>query len=147
MPHHAKSTKVRRDEAMIDGLLVHAERLGYVSLGKGSNVKPATVAALYRKHLGALRRVRELEAAWKAALLVERTLEAELKRTHAQVQRYLLAFFGDDVVALKAFDLKPRTAPVVSVETKARAVEKRRATRRLRGTMGKRQRRKVKAGR
>jgi hypothetical protein len=145
VPHHAKNTKVRRDEAMIEGLLGHAQRLGHVSLGKGPNVKPAAVAALYRKHLEALRRADELEAAWKTALLVERRLEAELKPTHAQVQRYVLAFFDDDVAALKLFDMKPRKQPVVSVETKQRAVEKRRETRRLRGTMGKRQRKKAKA--
>ncbi len=147
VPRHAKSTKIQRDRGMIKGLRAHTETLRFVSLGKGPNVEAETVVAMYQKHLDALLDATEKEMAWKTALLVERRLEAALKKTHLQVQRYVEGVFGEDAIELRRFGLKPRKKAVTSIDTKLRAVEKRRETRRLRGTMGKRQRKKIKAGR
>jgi hypothetical protein len=129
---------------MIRGLRAYAKRLGRVSTGKGPTVDPEDVVAMYRAHLAALLRANEKEAEWRAALAVERRLEANLKPKHLQMQRYLEGVFGPESLELANFDLKPRKEPYVPVETKLRAVEKRRETRRQRKTMGKRQRRKVK---
>lgn len=144
VPRHSKDTKIRRDRGMIRGLRACAKRLGRVSMGKGATVDPEEVVAMYQEHLAALLRANEKEAEWKAALAVERRIEAALKPQHLQMQRYLEGVFGPDSPELRAFDLKPRKTPVVRIETKRRAVEKRRETRRMRKTMGKRQRRKLK---
>lgn len=146
MPRHAKDTKVTRDKGMIKGLRAYAKRLGRVSRGKGPNVDPAEVIAMYQEHLDALLRANEKEMEWKAALLVERRLETALKPEHLQMQRYLEGVFGPDSLELRRFGLKPRKTPVVPIATKKRAAEKRRETRRLRKTMGKRQRRKLRRG-
>ena len=145
MPRHAKSTKVQRDSQMAAGLRAHARELGKVQAGHGL-VSPEAVAASYEEHLAALKDADAKEVAWKTAIRRERKLEAGIKATHPHVQRYLEAVYGPDSTELVQYGLTPHQEAVTPVATKAAAVEKRRETRRRRGTMGKKQRRKLKAG-
>ena len=143
MPRHAKHTKYERDENMIRGLRSHAAKLIAFDLGTGFK-SPDAVAAKYQAHLDAMSDVTEKEIAWKLAVERERVLEAEIKNLHPRVQDYLRSHFGAGASALRRFGLKPAKEPTVPVKTKLRAIEKRRETRRLRGTMGKKQRRRIK---
>jgi hypothetical protein len=142
MPRHAKSTKYARDTRMMEGLIKHAALLNFGPPGLVES--PLALAARFREHLDAMRAVERREAAWRDALRREAKIEAGIKDLMARLARLLSGVLGVDAPVLRDFGLKPATKPKVSVETKRRAVEKRAATRRLRGTMGRRQRKKVK---
>ncbi len=57
---------------------------------------------------------------------------------------YLRSHYGKKSARLRLFGLMPSTGPEIPVEVKARAVERRLETRRLRGTLGKKQRSRIK---
>jgi hypothetical protein len=143
MPKHAKQTKVTRDEAMIEalpGLEPNQRRQFPPALGSVE-----AVVARYQEHLDAVADVRAKEIAWRVAVERERQLEAELQPLHARVTLVLRGFFGSSSTKLQDFGVRPQKTPHTPIEVKARAVERRLETRRLRGTIGKKQRKRIKA--
>ena len=143
MPRHAKATKIARDEGMIAGMTKTFPEDERFTI-RGVSHTPQTLAAEYRRHLELLREVTWREVAWRAAVDQERKLEASLKRLHEFVKMYLAGRFGPSSPALRAFGLKPQKKAVTSIETKQLAIMKRLETRKLRKTMGKKQRKKIK---
>jgi lipase chaperone LimK len=127
---------------MIKGLAKHAETL--INLWIGSIRSPEELAARFQAHLEAMATVAEDEIRWRIAIQREEKLEKEMKALLARVVPYLLGAFGEDSATLRDFGLEPRKKPKTSVATKLRAVEKRKATRALRKTMGKKQRLRIK---
>jgi len=143
MPRHAKATKIARDEGMIAGITkTFPEDEKFIIRGVWHT--PQTLAAEYRQHLELLREVTTREVEWRTAVDQERKLEASLKGLHEYVKMYLAGRFGPSSPALRAFGLKPQKKAVTSVETKTLAIMKRLETRKLRKTMGKKQRKKIK---
>jgi hypothetical protein len=142
MPRHAKSTKVQRARGMIAGLKKHAERLVNPRLESLE-----TIASRYQAHLDALDKVAAAHAAWMQAVRDEVRLETELKKLTERLRRYLQGIFGDHSAALLDFGLKPRKKAYISAEKMLRTVEKRNATRKARGTMGKRQKKALRRAR
>jgi hypothetical protein len=144
MPKHAKHTKASRDEGMLRGLHELGPKLLYIRGGPGLDTVDAIVAR-YRAHLAAMAEVAEKEIAWRLAVERERALEVEILAIHARVVLGLRAQFGSRSAQLRRFGLRPARVPKISAETKRRAVERRLETRRLRGTLGKKQRKRIKA--
>ena len=60
---------------------------------------------------------------------------------------YLIGVFGESPAMLGDFGLKPRKKAKMSAEKMLRTVEKRNATRKARGTMGRRQKKALKRAR
>jgi hypothetical protein len=138
MPRHAKSTKYLRDTRMIAGLDKYRAKLKNLQLGTGLDT-PDSVAARFQAHLDAMQAVAANEVAWRVAIQREQQLEIEIKRLIERTKFYLRSLFGAKSATLREFGLKPQAKSKVSTETALRAVEKRRETRRLRRTMGKKQ--------
>jgi hypothetical protein len=102
------------------------------------------LAAPFEAHLRAMDEVDRREKAWREAVAEEQKLEKRIQRHALHLAEIARARFGADGAKLRDFGLEPRKPPRISVQTKAAAVEKRRETRKRRGTMGRRQRTKVK---
>ncbi len=128
---------------MLQALAKHAEALTGMRLCTGEGADE--VARRVREHLDAMDAVRATEIAAKVAVQRERKLETALKLLLPNVRLYLDSRFGRSAPVLEEFGLKPFRPGKPSMKTLARAVEKRRETRKLRGTMGKKQRRAIKA--
>ncbi len=139
MPRHAKSTKVLRNRGMIAGLQKHASTLKAQGVGS-----PAAFGARFQAQLDALDRIAAAHAALRDALADEERLETEIRKLAARVTDFVLATFGETSVVLYDFGLKPRKKAKISAAKMLRTVEKRNATRKARGTMGKRQRKALK---
>ncbi len=142
MPRHAKLTKVQRNRGMIAGLKKHAAL--FQAQGIGS---PSSLAARFQAQLDALDGVAARYAAWQQALAEEEHLEAEIRKLTARVTSAVLAAFGEQSAQLYDFGIKPRKKATMSAEKMRLTVEKRNATRKARGTMGKRQKRALRRGR
>lgn len=143
MPRHAKSTKIERDKSMIAGLKKRARELSSIEAFPFLQSVDTVVARL-QAHLTSLAAVQTQRIQWLVAVREERRLEAETKTLLVRVKPFLMSVYGEGSATLLEFGLKPLKKPKISVETKRIAVEKRRETRKLRGTMGKKQRRALK---
>jgi hypothetical protein len=143
VPSHAKHTKVDRDTKMIAGLREHAATLKSMNVGPGMT-SPEAVASKYEQHLLSMSDARKKEIAWRIAVDRERALEAEIKALHPRVQDYLRGTFGSKSANLRRFGVQPGKAPEIPVSVKLQAIERRLETRKLRRTMGKKQRLRIK---
>jgi hypothetical protein len=143
MPNHAKATKSGRDRRMINGLRKHRQLIGGNFHTRVRSVDE--LIALFQEHLDALTEVAEREAAWRAAIARETRLEKGIKALMAQIKPLIEGSMGIDSSALRDFGLKPYARRKPTTATMKAAIEQRRATRKLRGTMGKRQRKRMKA--
>jgi hypothetical protein len=137
MPRLAKKTKIDRDEGVIEGvraLLMSRPRL----VIRDKAYLPADVIAKYQRHLQSLERVSEAWKAWQEALFEEALVEEELAAFHEDLKRMLFTLYGPQSRKLLRFNVKPREEPKVTAQSKARANEKRQATRKERGILGRR---------
>ena len=143
MPKHAKHTKSDRDRGMITGLRMFKSKLSDLNIDDRFT-SPEAVIAKYQEHLDAMRDATEKEIAWRTALERERTLEREIQTLNPRVQSFLRAVFGErNRGALARFGMRAFKVPTITAETKAAAAAKRLETRRLRRTMGRRQRKRT----
>jgi hypothetical protein len=145
MPRHAKSTKAQRDRSMVAGLKRHAQHLGTLAEARGLGSADA-VAARFQAHLDAMDKVATTYFAWRSAVREEERLESEIKALLRRMAPYLSGVFGD-AATLFDFGLKPRKPAKIGVEKMLRTIEKRNATRKARGTLGKRQKKAIKGAR
>ncbi len=84
--------------------------------------------------------------AWRQAVAKRDALRADSAPVFQALQRFVQATRGKSSQAVAEFGFKPVDAPVKSVETKAAAVVKLRATRKARHTMGIRQKKEASLG-
>jgi len=110
----------------------------------GIEYTPDQLLAVYQRHLDKLTEVGEREAAWRESVQEENAMEQDIKALTATLRLYLGATFGDSAAKLLEFGIRPRAKPRASAQTKMVAAEKLRATRKLRWTMGPKQRKKIK---
>ena len=104
---------------------------------------PSELAKFFQDELETILAVEAAEAQRKTARLDERRTWKKNRRTHRAFESFVRGAFFDDVLALADFGLKPDKVPEKSVEVKALAIAKAKATREVRHTMGKQQRKKV----
>ncbi len=143
MPRHAKSTKVLRGRSMVAGLKEHAAELPNIAWGPGLR-SVHEIAARFQAHLDALDEVAAREALWRAAVVKEARLEKELKKLLQRLTLFLQAVYGDESGRLRDFGLKPRKKAKISAQKMMFTIAKRNATRKARGTMGKKQKKAIK---
>lgn len=112
----------------------------------GKPKTPAELKAVLQAESAAIRATNELYLRWRAAALVQRTASEAARATRAGLRAFLLVAHGaDDFSALGEFGFQPPKRAKPSAATAAQAVEKAKATRAARHTMGKRQRLAIKA--
>ena len=106
----------------------------------GQFMSTRQVTGALRSHLEAMKSVDDLNAAHAAAVKAENAMRAALKPILIGVGNFAAGMFGEDSKEFKALGFSSRKAPAKTARSKADAVDKSRATRKARGTMGKRQR-------
>lgn len=113
---------------------------------EGKARTPRQVATLLRGHA---RKQRAADALYKAWLRATRSLRAELRDavipTMFSLRDNAQGIFGSASLEFRALGFKPRKPRAQSAESKKLAAEKARATRKARGTLGRKQRRAIKA--
>jgi hypothetical protein len=100
----------------------------------------------FQEHLDAMAEASEKEIEWQVALEREAELEAGIKELMVRVKLLVQSSFGVGAATLRDFGVKPFARRKPSMATLKLAIEKRLATRALRRTMGRRQKRKLKGG-
>jgi hypothetical protein len=117
-----------------------------ITLG-GKQVLVSDLVKLIQTELDGITATANAKATYSAQLQTERTTRATLVPTLRQFKSYVLGTFGDTVdseKALVAFGYFPRKAPKRTVKEKNLAVEQAAATRKARGTLGPKEKEKIK---
>ena len=102
------------------------------------------MAPILERRVAAESRVAMAKSEWLAAVADERALMEETHEIVTLYRQLLLLMFHAKPDALIAFGLSPRKpARALTAEERARKVERAAATRKARGTLGRRQRAKI----
>jgi len=143
-PYKNRADTISHEEALQRGLLTTLPAGAPLAL-HGEPFSPASAAAMLQRRIDTFKAVEAAHAAWKAAL---RAAEVEHAASDAQVaslEVILVAMYAPRPDVLHGFDLTPPKArrQATADELRARAA-KAAATRVARGTLGPKQRAKIK---
>jgi hypothetical protein len=137
--------KQSRNRNLIRGTKKHFAGTPAIHLS-GRAIAPAEIVRLLESQIALLSEIQALEAARHDAIVRERALEKRLAPVLRGLRDHLDGVFGNKAQPLADFGYEPRRkpgpkTPAVKVEAARKAL----ATRALRRTMGKRQKKKIKA--
>jgi hypothetical protein len=133
------------DRKLAPGILKHLQNLASVTLGDVSYT-PAALVQLLQGCADAVDAALTLKAKWQKAVAAARVILLNARPIIRAFKQYLQVTYGNNAEVLQDFGQTPRKTGKPLVETKAQALVKQRATRVLRGTKGKRQKKAIKAG-
>jgi hypothetical protein len=110
---------------------------------RGKLLNPAQLLAIFQASLDTQAAVSAKQAEYKGAM-TDRDEAEELRQVADEaVKNWVLGLYGDGSAEANEFGYAARRKPTMSAEDRARAVEQNRATREARGTMGRRQKLKI----
>jgi hypothetical protein len=107
-------------------------------------VKPATIVAVFQKSLDTRAEVTVSAAAYKASLAERGAAESDRASYDDGLKAWVLNRYGADSPEAHEFGYAARKVSVKSAATKAQAVALNAATRKARGTVGKKEKLKIK---
>jgi hypothetical protein len=136
----SKASKRDKKRQLIAGIGIHFAKVKSVTL-KGKEVKLGTFVAALNKSIAAAADTDAKRVAFLESAKASRDAEAAVTPTMVAFTDYLQSTMSPSELA--DFNLQPKTRLTPNVATKAVAVKKSAATRKARGTMGKRQREKI----
>jgi hypothetical protein len=136
-----RATLIERNRNAADGVKEHLK--GAVQLA-GGTYKVADILAILAAPAAAADTTDKTKAAWRAAVVDERTAKAAAKGMRVSLQNYLIGIHGTTSTVLADFGFVIKKPAPKTVEVKAGAAKKMRATREARGTMGKKQKAQIK---
>jgi hypothetical protein len=139
----SKSDVIVRDRKAIAGIETHYGSAPAIVLG-GESYAPSDVVKVFQDHLDALDAAAAAKAAFHVAIAAQEAAGAKAKALFQSLKVRALSDFANqaDVLAAMGISLPKRRAP--SVDTRATAKAKAKATRDARHTMGKRQKANIK---
>ncbi|HEY3817542.1 MAG TPA: hypothetical protein VGL81_10240 [Polyangiaceae bacterium] len=130
---------------MIAGVRKHAKAIDAVGIG-AERLDAAGVIARFQAHLDTIEDIANYDKLKSDAIAREAKQEAEILELWGLVGYFARGQFGEESTTVRDFGLKERRRTAPTAATKALAVAKRNETRRVRRTMGKNQRKKIKGG-
>jgi hypothetical protein len=136
-----RQTTLNQDQKMIAGVQGHLADKSFIVGDKSYAAKD--VIAVYQGRVTTGQAVVTAHAAWLAAVKADRDERAQTA-VFAGAFRTIVQGMYQDPGTLADFGLAPRKSTKKTVETKSTAVAKTLATRKARGTMGKKQKSKIK---
>jgi len=138
-----RAEKRNADVAMIGGIQQHLSNATF--LVDGQFMPAAGVVAKLQSRVDSSNAVSTAEAAFHGAVSTNAQTEQATARFVTCIRQTVLAMFESKPEVLAAFDVSPRRQPLPrTAEQKVVAAAKARATREARGTMGKKEKAKVK---
>lgn len=114
-----------------------------IGFARGKRSRDELEAPL-RRYLAAVEQTRKASVAHRARVAEERRAHKEAHPIALRLRQWLRARLNDDSAELVAYGVKPTRPTKKTVAVKVRAIEKSRETRKLRRTMGKKQRKAIK---
>jgi hypothetical protein len=127
--------RVGADARVIEGIDEEFQSLPYILAG-ATQFTPSSLKAFIQRRIDAAEKVRVARAAWIAASKEYEDIHAEVSAVVADVKQAAMCAFGKNSPKLASFGFEPPKKPTLTEEKKLVAVQKRRATRIARGTMG-----------
>jgi hypothetical protein len=149
-PNHGETIMARNklidsnaDTLLLAGLQKHFANTATLSFG-GNSHTPAEIQTALSNRTAATAATAAATTAFHNAVAAEQETRSTTQKLVADFRAFALATFGDDLEALSDFGLKPRKKAVRTPETQVTAAQKALATRKARGTKGKRQKAAIK---
>jgi hypothetical protein len=146
MTAHTKSTSEDAVEALcndrIAGLTKYTKGVPAISV-KGTQYKPAVLLAIYQKCLDTRTALAAIRAQEPAALQARNAADAARRVIDASVLAWAVEVYGPNSPQAKTFGYVAPNPAKPTVQTRAAAVAKAKATRQARGTGGKKQKKKI----
>jgi hypothetical protein len=134
-----RTKQIADDQNLADGLTKNAGSLGTFGFG-GKQLKPADVVQVLQNRITT---AKAASAAKASLIAAAKAADDELTSTRAlikAVKQALRALFVDDIATLATFGLAPAKVTNPTPQTKVNAAAKAKATRKARGTKGKKAR-------
>jgi hypothetical protein len=138
-----RNGKITADQHMIDGVQKFLSQFASLPVGS-QTVTPADIVRVFQERLDTGKAVLAADAARIAAIKADKDKRVQTAAFTQSFRRMVQGMFSQSPDTLAAFGLKPLKAAKKTVETKATAVAKSKATRKARNTMGKKQKKAVK---
>jgi hypothetical protein len=133
-----RADRLAADQQLIDGTQKFLAQNATLTFGS-QTMTPADIVAVFQKRIQTGKAVVDAEATRSAAVKADRDERAQTTKVVNAFRRYVLATFTESPDTLATFGLKARKVGKATVEVKAEAVTKSKATREARGTKGSRQ--------
>jgi hypothetical protein len=143
----ASKTKVSvetRYQTLIEGILANFGHVSSFELSTGNYTLDALVSTL-RRRIAAAEDTKSTKTDWHTTVQAERQVDGEVRPLRKQLQQYVAARFGATSAKMAEFGFTPLKPRKPTTRTKAAAADKSLATRKARGTMGAKQRKRIKA--
>jgi hypothetical protein len=133
--HKTQATVVALAQQLIAGMAKHLGSATQVTL-LGGSYTPAELTTKLQQVASLQADVDAARAAAKGKLTVQRTSMASLRTLTGALVAYLKVVYGGQPEVLADFGIHPKARTPMTVEAKAAAAAKRKATRAARGTKG-----------
>ncbi len=136
-PHSSKAVLMQFEGSVMDAL---AKIIPKATLPVGGKlVTSKELRGRIQTHVDTMDALVQARAKVSQLVALDRQQRAELMSVMAGIQHYVAGLFGEHSMEFASFGFKPKKVPQRTVESKAQAAEKLRATRLARHTLGKRQ--------
>lgn len=129
-----KSTRLARNQSISNGLMKLPSKTTIPINGRSVNASDAAKA--FEDASEAEKRLVAARARYQKAVAEARAAEAAIRPLVPPIKSFVQNTFGERSETAAAFGFEPRRARHISTEVRYEAVEKLRATRAARGTMG-----------
>ncbi|HTQ44081.1 MAG TPA: hypothetical protein VMI75_15085 [Polyangiaceae bacterium] len=143
MPKRGKLEKRERNRSMIRGIRKHRAVFAKVPVGP-ERLDADGLIARFEEHTQVVEEIDDYESKKRDAVARERRMEPGIRQLRELVLHAIRAFYGAETIETESFGVKAKRPPRLPIATKAAAVAKRKATRKARGTMGPKQRKRIK---
>jgi hypothetical protein len=144
-PKDSRTDRIAADQHLIDGTTKNESKLPASFSLDSKATSPPDIIKLCEERIAAAKAVVQADAARAAAIKADRDIRKQTRSQILAYRRLLLAMYGSSPDVLGDFGLKATTPTPPTVETKAQAAAKLRATRKVVGTLGSRQKKAAKA--
>jgi hypothetical protein len=139
-----RADRVAADEAMIAGIQKVLAKQATLTFGS-QTMTPAQIVQIFQDRVSSSQAVVDADAAKKAAVKADRDTRAKTGKSALAFRRFVLAMFSESPDTLATFGLTAPKAAKKTVQVKAQAAAKGKATRSARHTVGSKQRQAIHA--
>ena len=143
MPKIGKGTKKVQATRIIQGLVKHFDKGRIYPVG-GRRYTPKQLIDAFQAHIDAIERVDAAQAAVTAAVARERQIALRVRELARQLKQTVTVELGFSIAGWSDFGWEvPKPPGPKKLDAKLQGAKKARATREMRHTMGKRQKKKI----
>jgi len=132
-----------KDKQVLNGIETELQAIPTLYLG-GEVFTPVSLTDFIQNRIALANTIDTTRAAWEAALSAYDAVGKKTDLVIGDLRHTVMAAFGRQSPVLASFGFSPMHVPFMTAEQRAIAVKKAKATRKARGTMGKKQKAQIK---